>query len=566
LRWAQGQAALSLSNPRFRDAVLNVAAPLRGIAKDELDGADVRQLRKNRRFVRALFAAIGAAAILAGWQWRAAVRERDVAERQARVAMSRKLVADSRLPEYSLDASLLLAAEGYQIAPTRDAHENLIRLAHDNDRFLQFLQTGEAPITALAVPPKRLRIVAGDKDGHVWMWSGTDKYPRVDYRRLDAEGMPGGAPIELLAVDGAGDRATGIDGKGRVTTFTLADDGIRRQAVEGCPAAESARVRLSAQGNRLAVRSEDGRATLWTITGARCSQAARLDGLVGQYFALSPSGNYFAVSERSGGATWWDMNGRTGRVVPSALRDGFLAYSLQFDNNDKRLAIADSYRVAVWDMETDRRGRQMLGTAIDSQFSTMAFSDDGNQLAIGMQDGTVDVWRFGRDAPVRERLRGHRYGFHVTQLAFNANGTMLASAAEDGVVMLWYFGYTGGDKPLARELRGHAYRVQLMTFHPFTWLVSTAGSGAIVWTAAVTGDLPFLSHLGRNESLSSSWFDPVKNITIALPGIVLRDVDKDGCRLVEEARAKAGRTLTAGELTAAVGDLQYSPTCPPPAR
>jgi WD40 repeat protein len=277
---------------------------------------------------------------------------------------------------------------------------------------------------------------------------------------------------------------------------------------------------------------------------------------------LSPSGNYFAVSERSGGATWWDLNGRTGRVVPSDLNDGFLAYFLQFDNDDKRLAIADNYRLAVWNLEAGRRGRQMLATAIDGQFSTMAFSDGGDKLAIGMQDGTIDVWRFGPDAPVREHLRGHRYGFHVTQLTFNETGTMLASAAEDGVVMLWYFGYTGRDKPLARELRGHAYRVQLLTFHPFAWLVSAAGSGAIVWTAAVTSDLPFLSHLGRNEGIWSSFFDPVNNITIALPGIVLRDVDKDGCRLVEEARARAGRTLTAGELTAAVGDLQYSPTCP----
>jgi len=254
------------------------------------------------------------------------------------------------------------------------------------------------------------------------------------------------------------------------------------------------------------------------------------------------------------------------RVAPSGPNDGFLAYFLQFDNHDKRLAITDHYRLVVWSLEAGRRSRHMLATAIDGQYSTMAFSDDGNKLAIGMQDGTVDVWTFGDKAPVRERLRGHRYGFHVTQLAFNEAGTMLASAAEDGVVMLWYFGYTGRDKPLARELRGHAYRVQLLTFHPFTWLVSAAGSGAIVWTAAVTGDLPFLSHLGRNEGISSSFFDPVNNITLALPGISLREVDKDGCRLVEEARAKAGRTLTAGELTAAVGDLQYSPTCPAPAR
>ena len=74
LRWARGADAASLHSARFRDAVLNVAAPLRGMPKDELDGADVRQLRKNRRFVRSLFAAIAAAAVLALWQWRSAVK------------------------------------------------------------------------------------------------------------------------------------------------------------------------------------------------------------------------------------------------------------------------------------------------------------------------------------------------------------------------------------------------------------------------------------------------------------------------------------------------------------
>lgn len=49
LRWARGLDGLTLSNLRFRDAVLNLAAAIRGVRKDELDGADVRQMRRNRR-------------------------------------------------------------------------------------------------------------------------------------------------------------------------------------------------------------------------------------------------------------------------------------------------------------------------------------------------------------------------------------------------------------------------------------------------------------------------------------------------------------------------------------
>jgi hypothetical protein len=65
LRWARGQDGLTLSNLQFRDAVLNLSATIRGIAKDKLDGEDVRQLRRNRRLVRAGVTAIAIAAAVA---------------------------------------------------------------------------------------------------------------------------------------------------------------------------------------------------------------------------------------------------------------------------------------------------------------------------------------------------------------------------------------------------------------------------------------------------------------------------------------------------------------------
>jgi hypothetical protein len=114
--------------------------------------------------------AIAAAALVAGWQWRQATLQRDAAQSQARVATSRKLVADSRLPEYALDRAFLLAAEAYQIAPTRDAHEHLIRLVHENDRFEQFLQAHESPITAVAYIRPNRTLITGDEGGRVIVW------------------------------------------------------------------------------------------------------------------------------------------------------------------------------------------------------------------------------------------------------------------------------------------------------------------------------------------------------------------------------------------------------------
>jgi hypothetical protein len=91
LAWARGVDSLSLKHPRFREAVVSVAAPLRGIEKDALDGADIRQHTRNRWFVRTGVTAISVAAAVAVWQAIVANRERDVAER-ALAAIQRELL------------------------------------------------------------------------------------------------------------------------------------------------------------------------------------------------------------------------------------------------------------------------------------------------------------------------------------------------------------------------------------------------------------------------------------------------------------------------------------------
>ena len=49
LRWARSETQLDLRHPRFRDAIADLAAPMHGISKDDLEGEDVRQ---HRRVVR----------------------------------------------------------------------------------------------------------------------------------------------------------------------------------------------------------------------------------------------------------------------------------------------------------------------------------------------------------------------------------------------------------------------------------------------------------------------------------------------------------------------------------
>ncbi|MEU8657662.1 TIR domain-containing protein [Actinoplanes philippinensis] len=58
LRWTHDDPALSLKHARFRDAIAQLAAPMHGLSKDELEGEDIRQHRQARRLRRGAVAAL----------------------------------------------------------------------------------------------------------------------------------------------------------------------------------------------------------------------------------------------------------------------------------------------------------------------------------------------------------------------------------------------------------------------------------------------------------------------------------------------------------------------------
>lgn len=95
LRWTKNLDQLSLGHASFRAAVLDIAAPLHGIPKDELDGADVREQRRTRRLAAGGVAAVLAFAGVAVWQWREAGVQRDVAIAQSEIARQKQLEAEA---------------------------------------------------------------------------------------------------------------------------------------------------------------------------------------------------------------------------------------------------------------------------------------------------------------------------------------------------------------------------------------------------------------------------------------------------------------------------------------
>jgi len=106
LRWARAAADLTLRNPRFLDAILDLASPLHGKAKNDLAGAEIRQNRIVRALMATAVTILAAFAVVAWYERGEAVKQSDhavasqrQAEQNAATAARRQRVAEKRLKQ-----------------------------------------------------------------------------------------------------------------------------------------------------------------------------------------------------------------------------------------------------------------------------------------------------------------------------------------------------------------------------------------------------------------------------------------------------------------------------------
>lgn len=127
LRWAHDETQLDLRNGRFRDAIADIAAPIHGIPKENLESEDVRLHRRARRLARGAVAAllvlfvasIGATALALTNASRA-----DDAAEEARAEAERAMAAEDLAQERQQEAEEQRAEAERQ---RQEAEDNLRR-------------------------------------------------------------------------------------------------------------------------------------------------------------------------------------------------------------------------------------------------------------------------------------------------------------------------------------------------------------------------------------------------------------------------------------------------------
>ncbi len=202
--WSREADQLSNVDPRMQEAVADISSRIRGVPKDELVGAAVREHRKTRRIVRSVQAA-GAVLVLGliGATVFALI-QRSNAIKQATLATSRQLAALSQSKLSSnLDVALLLAVQAYRADANPQTRAALIQADLASPRLVRFLPFG-ATVSALAGSNDRRTVVAGLADGRVMRWDLSQSAPR----RIAELGHA----VKSVAVSANGQVVVAVDG------------------------------------------------------------------------------------------------------------------------------------------------------------------------------------------------------------------------------------------------------------------------------------------------------------------------------------------------------------------
>lgn len=159
-------------------------------------------------------------------------------------------------------------------------------------------------------------------------------------------------------------------------------------------------------------------------------------------FAWSAGGMHLAVQLADGTTHTYQVqagrNGRPGRHLASYRLSAPLSCPspMAFAPLGNRIALAATAGVILWQARTG----DTLRCAGRGQIRSVAWSPNGQYLALGGKDSTVEIYRAGRTLRPVRAWTGHTAA--VTCLAWSPDGRRIASGDQDGNVLYWV---TGGD-------------------------------------------------------------------------------------------------------------------------
>nr|WP_095856737.1 WD40 repeat domain-containing protein [Streptomyces sp. Ag82_O1-15] len=240
-------------------------------------------------------------------------------------------------------------------------------------------------------------------------------------------------------------------------------------------------VAFSPDGRTLATGStSDDQLWLWDTRTGRLGRTFNGQSETTALVAFSPGGQTLTTTGNFGhGVDLWNVTTGHARMNPLAYQEAADwesqgAATEAFTADGRILAVGgEDGTLQLWDTRTGhiRKTLAQGAHATDSEatvrVTSIAFSPDGRTLASGSEDRTVRLWdtRTGR---LRRSLAGHAHG--VPSVAFSPDGRTLASGDDDGSVRLWDMTLGASNSVLADP----RMKADLMAFSPDAGTLATA--------------------------------------------------------------------------------------------
>ena len=189
LRWARDETDLDLRNSHFRSAVADLAAPMHGVAKDELEGEDIRQHRRARRLARGAMGLVTVLMVIAVVVSIFALAQRNSARTATAAANERLLESESQAQlDSNHQLATLLALEADRRAPSAATRNALVNAVVAEPPLQRVFATAASSLGALvghrAIEVSTNRGMTPNPDiVQVWDWQTGHRVPWRSTRR-----------------------------------------------------------------------------------------------------------------------------------------------------------------------------------------------------------------------------------------------------------------------------------------------------------------------------------------------------------------------------------------------
>lgn len=340
--------------------------------------------------------------------------------------------------------AITYSPDGRQIASASADHTAVVRTVEGENRRVLEGHTDE--VRSVAFSDDGTLLATGGRDDTAALWEASTGR-RIQVLRGHVHNVESVAFCRISGalhlVTGSSDRCVKCWEIGESTTSVLhCESGILQTAV--VPNSHEIAA-LDYEQKRILVWSPRDQA--WTSTSIAIGEIAT---------SIAASREYLAVGV-SGGVRCWRISDWS--EVSWRLNSQALVTALRFSRNGELVAAGcRDGTVEVWHVTTDAPvmrgpGRQGFITCVD-------FSHDGQFLASSGYDGTVRIWRVSSGELVNTVIASDEAAMAVR---FSPDSTLLASGGYDNLVTLW----CDWELPRARayaELPGHSDGIIAMMF------------------------------------------------------------------------------------------------------